>query len=219
MAEAEQWYVKAEDGAEYGPAPFDDLVRWAREGRIEPSGLVSADRKNWKPASLLPELGMRFVVEAEPGQYYGPVHQAVLKELVDTKQLSASARIYRLDDGDEEKAKSEAEKAKAEVERRLAESEEALAKVDELLGLLESAKGREATLAKELESAKGEAERSKAETRMATDAARADIRRVKVDAEREIVSIGAELAAVRARACVLARRRGISSTSDIGTLH
>ena len=78
---SEQWYVRSADGNVYGPATRAALVDWAREGRIEPSGFVSRDRKEWLPAQLMDELEMRWVVEAEPGKFFGPFNRAVVVRL------------------------------------------------------------------------------------------------------------------------------------------
>ena len=97
--QSENWYVRSADGNVYGPAARATLVEWAREGRIDPSGFVSRDRKEWLPAQLMDELEMRWVVEAEPGKFFGPFNRAVVVRLAESGALPAAARIYRRHDG------------------------------------------------------------------------------------------------------------------------
>lgn len=131
MADRELFYVKTEDGSEYGPATRDQLVSWASEGRIEPTSRVSSDRVNWIQAPRVPELGMRWLVEIDVGQYCGPFNRAVISELIDQGQLSSEARIFRLEDLEQErKASAEMWRARSDLaaaERHMAEMEQELA--------------------------------------------------------------------------------------------
>lgn len=96
MATDDQWFVKAADGKEYGPAARATLVAWARDSRIEPSSLISSDRKTWTPAPLMRELGMEWLVETESGQFFGPFHRNVVESLRSRGMLLPSSRTYRL---------------------------------------------------------------------------------------------------------------------------
>jgi len=90
-----KWYVRSSDGKVYGPADLDALVTWAREGRIEPGGFVSRDRKSWVPAQLMPELEMKWVVEAEPGKFFGPFNRKMVEYLAQVGSIPSGAAIYR----------------------------------------------------------------------------------------------------------------------------
>ena len=90
-----KWYVRSSDGKVYGPADRDSLVVWAREGRIEPGGFVSRDRKSWIPAQLMPELEMKWIVEAEPGKFFGPFNRKMVEHLSETGSMPTGAAIYR----------------------------------------------------------------------------------------------------------------------------
>ncbi len=94
----EEWYVRSADGKVYGPADLSSLVEWAKEGRIEPTGFVSCDRKEWKPAQLLPELEMTWVVESEPGKFFGPFNREVVIRLSASGAISNGANVYRRHD-------------------------------------------------------------------------------------------------------------------------
>ena len=98
MEKAEQWYVRSADGNVYGPATRAALVDWAREGRIEPTGFVSRDRREWLPAQLMDDLQMQWVVEAELGKFFGPFNRAVVVRLAESGSLPAGAKIYRRHD-------------------------------------------------------------------------------------------------------------------------
>lgn len=96
MSDSQEWFVRTEEGMVYGPAALSSLVEWAKDGRIEPSCYVSADRISWKPAQLMSELEMKWLVETEPGKFFGPFHRQVVSSLFKGGQLAATAKAYRL---------------------------------------------------------------------------------------------------------------------------
>jgi hypothetical protein len=125
------WYVKGDDGKVFGPADDEKIVAWVKDGRIDPFAGVSNDLKQWKLASLVPMFEMDWIVENEPGRFYGPTHRAVVEDLVKTGSLSSTCRIYRdYHGGAEEReaasARADAEKAMSEVQ---AEAERAMAEL------------------------------------------------------------------------------------------
>ena len=95
MTRAKEWFVRSSDGKVYGPADISTLAEWAREGRIEPAGYVSQDRKSWFPAQLMGELEMKWIVEAELGKFYGPFNRAAISRLVARGELPQGAVFYR----------------------------------------------------------------------------------------------------------------------------
>ena len=94
----EEWYVRSAEGSVYGPTDRVSLVQWAREGRIDPSGYVSRDRKSWLQAPLMPDLEMTWVVETDLGKFYGPFNRAVVVRLAAAGSIPAGANIYRRHD-------------------------------------------------------------------------------------------------------------------------
>ena len=96
MTREKIWYVRTADGKVYGPAGVDSLVLWAQDGRVEPASFVSQDRKSWQPAQTMPELGMAWLVELEPGKVFGPFNRAVVIRLSRSGELPAAAKVYRL---------------------------------------------------------------------------------------------------------------------------
>lgn len=129
MTASGEWYVRTADGSEYGPADRDRLVKWAREGRIDASSLISTDRESWTPASFDPELELKWLIEIEPGQYSGPYHKDVLSEFFERKLVLPSVRVFCLEDGSR-CDKSEIEKLQRELAAsaaRVSELESAVA--------------------------------------------------------------------------------------------
>ena len=90
----EKWYVRSEDGSVYGPADKAGLVSWAEEGRINATGFVSRDRKSWIPAQLMDELAMKWVVEAEPGKFFGPFNRVFLVKLYKAGEIPEGSKVY-----------------------------------------------------------------------------------------------------------------------------
>ena len=127
-----EYYVRAADEQVFGPIVMETLIEWARDSRIDPTSVVSSDRKTWVPAPLLPELEMTWLVETDPGTFYGPFNRAVVDGLFEAGTLTRdSARLYELDTGKTaaERAKASAEieaktKAIADLEKRAAEQAE-----------------------------------------------------------------------------------------------
>lgn len=95
MNEAEEWYVRSANGKVYGPADRETLKVWAQEGRVDPTGFVSRDRRQWIPAQMMPELEMCWVVEAEPGKFFGPFNRAVVIRLATAGEIPKQANVYR----------------------------------------------------------------------------------------------------------------------------
>ena len=125
------WYVKNSDGKVFGPVEDEKLLVWVKDGRVEPFAGLSNDLKTWRLASLEPSLEMDWIVENEPGRFYGPTHRAVVDDLLKSKALGEGCRIYRDDhdgraDREAAAAREEAEKAMGEVQ---ADAEKAMAEL------------------------------------------------------------------------------------------
>ena len=123
-----KWYVKNSDGKVFGPVDDAGLLSWVRDGRVEPFAGISTDLKKWKLASLEPNLEMDWIVENEPGRFYGPTHRDVVDDLIKSGSLSETCRIYRDDHGGA--SEKEAEAARSEAEKSLAQAEMAVTKKD-----------------------------------------------------------------------------------------
>ena len=157
MADSGAWYLKMNDGTVYGPADLSRLQTWAREGRVAPSSQISSDRKSWTTASRMPELGMEWVVEVEQGQYYGPFHPDVVRDLIAQKRIPASARRFRLDTGRAQEDRSkELNAALEQAKASLAEREASLAQAKTLAAERDAALAKAKTLAAERDAALAE---------------------------------------------------------------
>lgn len=95
----ENWYVRNTAGKVFGPIDLETLRAWVKDGRVEPLAGISQDLKSWMLAPLKPELEMNWIVENNPGQFYGPTHRAVVDDLIKTGSLSNAARFYQDDRG------------------------------------------------------------------------------------------------------------------------
>ena len=94
MNSDEKWYVRNTKGKVFGPIGFETLKTWVRDGRVEPLAGVSKDLQNWMLAPLKPELEMDWIIENNPGQFYGPTHRAVVDDFLKSGTLSPGARFY-----------------------------------------------------------------------------------------------------------------------------
>ena len=160
-----KWYVKNADGKVFGPVDDEKLLAWVKDGRVEPFAGVSNDLKSWKLASLVPALEMDWLIENEPGRFYGPTHRAVIDDLLKSDALDATCRIYRDDHGGQAEkeaaaARDEAERAMAEVQ---ADAEKAMTELkNEAERTLSEKEAEIATLRSELETFRKRAEESEA---------------------------------------------------------
>lgn len=157
------WYVKNADGKVFGPADDEKMLSWVKDGRVDPFAGVSNDLKTWKLASLEPSFEMDWIVENDPGQFYGPTHRAVVEDLANSGSLSPSCRIYRDYHGGS--VEKEAAAARADAEQAMAEVK---ADAERMMSELK-AEAERAIVAKEAElsAVRSELERAKAEAERA----------------------------------------------------
>ena len=78
----EKWYVRNTAGKVFGPIDFATLQKWVRDGRVEPLAGISENLRDWMLAPLKPELEMDWIIENNPGQFYGPTHRTVVDDFV-----------------------------------------------------------------------------------------------------------------------------------------
>ena len=122
----EKFYVKSPTGKVFGPIDIETLKKWVRDGRVEPLAGISNDLQNWAIAPSRPELEMNWIIENNPGQFYGPTHRAVVDDLKKSGTLSPSARFYFDDRGQTAQRIAAAEKAAADRDLELSRREVAL---------------------------------------------------------------------------------------------
>jgi peptidoglycan hydrolase-like protein with peptidoglycan-binding domain len=98
------WYLlKYEDGADFGPVSLDQLRDWAEDAKVSPLDKVSNDNVSWVKAPMIPELGMDFLIEVSPDQYYGPTTLGAVKEFLEAGEIQSDSIITNCQDGTERK--------------------------------------------------------------------------------------------------------------------
>ena len=128
------WYVKNTAGKIFGPIDEDTLKTWVKDGRVEPLAGISTDLQNWMLAPLKPELEMNWIVENNPGQFYGPTHRAVVDDLKKTGTLSREARFFVDDRGAADARAHELECALAAKDVEVSRRDVALAEAQRQVG-------------------------------------------------------------------------------------
>ena len=203
----EKWYVRNPAGKVFGPIDFETLQKWVRDGRVEPLAGISENLRDWMLAPLKPELGMDWVIENNPGQFYGPTHRAVVDDFVKSGTLSPGARFYFDDRGKTLKAidglKIVEAGLRADLEKLTAEKAAEAAKADKAFKALKAEKETEARnalnalngLKAELEALKAEKETEARNALNALNALKSELAATKAELEK----LQAEKTAVHAR--------------------
>lgn len=100
--ESQQWYVlKHDDGALFGPISFEQFKQWATDAQISPLDKASTDEKSWIKAPMVPNLGMDYLVEVSPDQYYGPTTLGAIREFLQMGEIHADTLVTNCRDGSE----------------------------------------------------------------------------------------------------------------------
>jgi hypothetical protein len=98
--ESQSWYLlKNDDGALFGPIPFPQLQQWAHEAQVSPLDKVSTDQQTWVKAPMIPELGMDYLIEVSPDQFYGPTTLGAVREFLLAGEVNGDTRITNCKDG------------------------------------------------------------------------------------------------------------------------
>ena len=130
----EKWYVKNTADKVFGPIDLETLKGWVKDGRIEPLAGISSDLKNWMLAPMKPELEMNWVVENEPGQFYGPTHRMVLDDLKKAGALAHEARFFQDDRGASAERIRALESAISAKDAEIAQREQVFVEAQKLSG-------------------------------------------------------------------------------------
>src|SRR5687768_5058041 len=100
MELAQTWYLmKNDDGTIFGPISFELLQQWSLDAQISPLDKVSNDEKNWMKAPMVPELGMDFLIEVSPDQFYGPTTLGAVREFSQAGEINADTPVTNCRDG------------------------------------------------------------------------------------------------------------------------
>ena len=92
---SQQWWIRsASNGDVFGPVPVSELADWARQSRVFPEDAVSTDRRSWRTARTVPELGMDTVIATPDGRIHGPLHAAAAATLAEKGKLPEGAKVF-----------------------------------------------------------------------------------------------------------------------------
>ena len=100
MEPAPTWYLmKNDDGTIFGPITFDQLQAWASDAQVSPLDKVSSDEKTWMKAPMVPELGMDYLVEVSPDQFYGPTTLGAVREFLQIGEINSDTPVTNCRNG------------------------------------------------------------------------------------------------------------------------
>jgi len=102
MDDSPKWFLmKQADGAVFGPMPLSQLRQWALDACISPLDKVSSDEATWIKAPMLPELEMDYLLEVEPGLFYGPTTIGAIREFLTNGEISLENPLINCHTGDQ----------------------------------------------------------------------------------------------------------------------
>ena len=102
MDDSPKWFLmKKADGAVFGPMPLSQLRQWALDACISPLDKVSSDEITWIKAPMLPELEMDYLLEVEPGLFYGPTTIGAIREFLTNGEISLDNPLINCHTGDQ----------------------------------------------------------------------------------------------------------------------
>ncbi len=120
MEPAPTWYLmKNDDGTIFGPITFDQLHTWAMDAQVSPLDKVSSDEKTWIKAPMVPELGMDYLIEVSPDQFYGPTTLGAVREFLQIGEINGDTPVTNCRNGSVQAVKDIAEIQRAEEEDAL----------------------------------------------------------------------------------------------------
>jgi len=102
MDDSPKWFLmKQVDDAVFGPMPLSQLRQWALDACISPLDKVSSDEITWIKAPMLPELEMDYLLEVEPGLFYGPTTIGAIREFLTNGEISLDNPLINCHTGDQ----------------------------------------------------------------------------------------------------------------------
>ena len=97
-----EWYLRTQDET-FGPETKERLIEWAQMGRIQPGQDISEDGENWRPATEIPFLDMRWSIDIGDGQPRGPFNRHAAQALLSSGRLPRGSKLVEVrpsfDDG------------------------------------------------------------------------------------------------------------------------
>ena len=90
-----KWYLRTQDET-FGPETGNQLVEWARLGRIQPGQEISDDNMLWRRVEDVPFLDMRFSIDIGDGNPRGPFNKAAAQALLASGRLPPIATMVEV---------------------------------------------------------------------------------------------------------------------------
>ena len=91
MSEA-KWFLRTQDET-FGPVAEEQLVSWAKMGRVQPGQEISDDNVVWRRVEDVPFLDMRFSIDIGDGTPRGPFNRAAAEALLASGRLPPTATM------------------------------------------------------------------------------------------------------------------------------
>lgn len=90
-----KWYLRTQDET-FGPETGEQLVAWAKLGRIQPGQEISDDNIIWRRVEEVPFLDMRFSIDIGDGNPRGPFNKAAAQALLSSGRLPPTASMVEV---------------------------------------------------------------------------------------------------------------------------
>ena len=127
-----QWYLRTQDET-FGPESQEQLVEWARLGRIQPGQEVSDDNDIWRRVEDVPFLDMRFSIDLGDGNPRGPFNRAAAEALLASGRLPPTATMIETRAPFDESAPESAASGEAPAESPAASDQQEVKVVEKIV--------------------------------------------------------------------------------------
>lgn len=91
----EKWYLRTADEV-FGPETKEQLIAWAKVGRIQPGQEISSDNFTWRKVEDVAFLDMRFSIDLGDGNPRGPYNKAAADALISSGRLPHIAKVVEV---------------------------------------------------------------------------------------------------------------------------
>ena len=127
-----QWYLRTQDET-FGPESQEQLVEWARLGRIQPGQEISDDNDIWRRVEDVPFLDMRFSIDLGDGNPRGPFNRAAAEALLASGRLPPTATMIETRAPFDESAPESAASGEAPAESPAASDKQEVKVVEKIV--------------------------------------------------------------------------------------
>ena len=111
-----QWYLRTQDET-FGPETKERLIEWAQMGRIQPGQDISEDGVNWRPATEIPFLDMRWSIDIGDGQPRGPFNKHAAQALLASGRLPRGSKLVEVRSSFEEEDRDREDRDREDRDR------------------------------------------------------------------------------------------------------